>query len=224
MNEASKTLFHYKELLQPILQIGSVLDIGAGDDPVVPWAEPFDKVHGDAQFIDIYGLSQYHCVFSSHCLEHMNNPVEAIQNWWKLVLPGGYLILIVPDEDLYEQGSFPSIFNSDHKHTFTISKSSSWCKNSINVLDLVKTLEDSTIIEITLQDEGYDRKLITTKVYFRKLYFMVRAYYGKIPRLVIKFMNFFSLWPVDQTSYPDFRLAQILTIIRKNPAPTVGNL
>jgi hypothetical protein len=55
----------------------------------------------------------------------MVNPQEAIQSWFSLVKPGGHLITIVPDEDLYEQGHFPSIFNSDHKSTFTISKSNS---------------------------------------------------------------------------------------------------
>ena len=47
-------------------------------------------------------------VFSSHCLEHMQDPVKcpSLRDWWQLVRPGGVLIVIVPDEDLYEQGIF----------------------------------------------------------------------------------------------------------------------
>jgi hypothetical protein len=47
---------------------------------------------------------------------------------------------MVPDEDLYEQGVFPSTYNRDHKWTFTIHKHSSWCERSLNVLDLVRDL------------------------------------------------------------------------------------
>jgi hypothetical protein len=46
----------------------------------------------------------------------------------------------VPDEDLYEQGVFPSTFNRDHKWTFTIFKTKSWCDRSINLLDLIREL------------------------------------------------------------------------------------
>ena len=49
-------------------------------------------------------------------------------------------MVIVPDEDLYEQGVFPSTFNADHKWTFTISKSESWIDKSINLFDLLPKL------------------------------------------------------------------------------------
>jgi hypothetical protein len=35
------------------------------------------------------------------------------------------MIVLVPDEDLYEQGHFPSIFNTDHKSTFILRRPSS---------------------------------------------------------------------------------------------------
>jgi hypothetical protein len=56
------------------------------------------------------------------------------------VRDGGYLVITVPDEDLYEQGTFPSTFNRDHKWTFTICKEKSWSRRSINLLDLVSRL------------------------------------------------------------------------------------
>ena len=51
--------------------------------------------------------------------------------------PGGHLLCIAPDEDLYEQGVFPSTFNWDHKHTFTIYKKSSFTPKSINVTEML---------------------------------------------------------------------------------------
>ena len=52
----------------------------------------------------------------------MDDPRSAIIDWYQLVKPGGYLIILVPDKDLYEQGAWPSMFNSEHKWTFTIKK------------------------------------------------------------------------------------------------------
>ena len=70
---------------------------------------------------------------------------------------GGYLFFIVPDEDLYEQGVFPSRFNSDHKATFTISKTRSWSPKSYNVFDLARSLPGAEIFKIQLCDIGYNR-------------------------------------------------------------------
>ena len=101
---------------------GSVLDIGCGPDKIVPHARGFDLRDGDANKIDECIADRFDMVFSSHCLEHMHHPADAIQRWWRLVAEGGRMIVIVPDEDLYEQGVYPSRFNGDHKATFTLSK------------------------------------------------------------------------------------------------------
>jgi len=84
----------------------------------------------------------------------------ALCNWWGLVKPGGYLIIVVPDEDLYEQGIWPSIFNSDHKATFNLRKLKSWSPVSYDIQALVGALPGAEIIEARLQDEGYDRRLM----------------------------------------------------------------
>src|SRR6202030_2351934 len=100
---------------------GTVLDIGSGRDLAVPHARPFDKQHGDANHIARYlPPESFDCVHSSHCLEHMRSPQEALAEWWSLVQPGGSMILLVPEENLYEQGHWPSLFNSDHKWTFRL--------------------------------------------------------------------------------------------------------
>ena len=53
----------------------------------------------------------------------MFNPYRTVKEWFSLVKQNGLLIIIVPDEDLYEQGVFPSRYNNDHKWTFIINKS-----------------------------------------------------------------------------------------------------
>jgi SAM-dependent methyltransferase len=160
MDEASKTNRIRGEEFKRRYFSGRVIDIGYGGDLVVPHAVPFDLPQGDAQCIlDYFEPESFDCVHSSHCLEHMKNVEIALCNWWSLVKPGGYLI-IVPDEDLYEQGIWPSIFNPDHKATFNIRKLKSWSPVSYDIEALVKALPGAETVEARLQDEGYDRHLM----------------------------------------------------------------
>jgi SAM-dependent methyltransferase len=139
---------------------GQGIDIGCGPDPVLEEVRRFDVEHGDANHITRHVKEDFDFVYASHCLEHMHEPRNAILEWWELVRVGGHLVFIVPDEDLYEQGVFPSRFNPDHKATFTISKQNSWSPVSINVLDLAGTLPHGCLIKLVLQDQGYDRTLL----------------------------------------------------------------
>jgi SAM-dependent methyltransferase len=129
--------------------VGRGLDIGGKPDPLGLYAELFCRIEsvkvwdwedGDAQYLADVADGAYDFVHSSHCLEHLRDPREGIGNWFRVVKPEGYLIITVPDEDLYEQGVFPSTFNRDHKWTFSVNKSRSWSDRSINVLDLVRDL------------------------------------------------------------------------------------
>ena len=72
---------------------------------------------------------------------------------------GGYLVFTVPDEDLYEQGVWPSQWNADHKWTFTIFKHSSWSPKSINVFNLLNRLRNFEVIRINRVDNGYNHSL-----------------------------------------------------------------
>lgn len=139
---------------------GRVLDIGAGPDLVVPHAQPFDVEHGDAsRILDYLPRHSFDCVHSSHCLEHMPNVRDALAQWWELIRPGGYLVLVVPDEDLYEQGYWPSIYNSDHKATFRLDKKTSWSPVSYDVRELVRTLPSAQVLHARRQDAGYNYSL-----------------------------------------------------------------
>ena len=129
--------------------VGKGLDVGGKPDPLALYAELFPRMasvrtwdweDGDAQDLASEGDGAYDFVHSSHCLEHLVDPRKGLANWFRVVKPGGHLVVVVPDEDLYEQGVFPSTFNKDHKHTFTVWKPKSWSAASINVVDLLTTL------------------------------------------------------------------------------------
>ena len=144
--------------------VGKGIDIGCGNDILskrvfkkIESVEPFDMEDGDAQYINQHRKQEnYDFVYSSNYLEHMEDPVVALKNWYALLKPGGYLAITVPDEDLYEQGVFPSRFNTDHKWTFTIFKEKSWCEKSINMWDILKNLANCRIIKIELVDTKYN--------------------------------------------------------------------
>ena len=64
----------------------------------------WDWEDGDAQFLASVADASLDFVHSSHCLEHLVDPAEGLNNWVRVVREGGYVIVTVPDEDLYEQG------------------------------------------------------------------------------------------------------------------------
>jgi len=136
---------------------GTVLDIGCGNDMCVSHAQAFDQKHGDANNILTHlKPGSFDTVNSSHCLEHMHNPEEAIQEWWQLVKPNGYLISVVPHEDLYEQGQWPSRFNSDHKATFRLKTNDTWSPCSFDIYELSKSLPGAQIVSAEIQDNNYN--------------------------------------------------------------------
>ena len=117
----------------------------------------WDLEDGDAQLLASVADASFDFVHSSHCLEHLVTiRREGLRNWLRVVKPGGHVIVTVPDEDLYEQGVFPSTFNRDHKWTFTIHKPASWSPKSVNVLSLLSALGPAAqVVKVELLDATY---------------------------------------------------------------------
>ena len=146
--------------------VGHGIDIGSGNDPLGNYVQmfpaiesviPWDMEDGDAQLMADIASESLDFVHSSHCLEHMRDPREALRNWLRILRPGGHLIITVPDEDLYELGNWPSRFNPDHKWTFTIYKNGSWSPKSINMLDLIREFGSQIAVErLTLLRDFFD--------------------------------------------------------------------
>lgn len=228
MNEASKTnRVRGPEFAARYLQ-GKVLDIGAGADLVCPNAQAFDQQHGDANEIDRYfPPASFDCVHSSHCLEHMWDPVHALARWWSLVRPGGYMIVVVPDEDLYEQGIWPSFFNSDHKTTFRLGGADRGFSPSHDVLALCHGLPQAVVISATRQDDGYDHSLkFPAGMHPKRLRHPLKFLWRWVSRLTPmgsslrrRFQKYLVKkgYPVDQTF--ELALAQIEVVLQKAPVP-----
>lgn len=153
--------------------VGQGIDIGGKPDPLAQYIGIFPRMEsvrtwdledGDAQYLSGVPNDHYDFLHTSHCLEHMADVFEALQNWTRIVKPGGYLIITVPDEDLYEQGFWPSRYNPDHKWTFTIHKPASWSPRSINVIDLAVRFSDRLALEkIELQRDFFRDRLAKDK-------------------------------------------------------------
>lgn len=139
---------------------GKGVDIGSGDNLLdVPGCEPFDKEHGDAnRILDFLKARTYDYVHCSHVLEHVFDPSQCVEDWLDLLKPGGYLVGEVPSWELYEGKRPTSVFNPDHKTTFSM-----WNKVGGSVLPhfhapyFFSTFSDSaTIHSVRLIDTNYD--------------------------------------------------------------------
>lgn len=223
MKESSKTIdIRGSGLVHKFLQ-GRVIDIGAGNDLICPWAEGFDVSQGDANYITKFRpANAYDAVCSSHCLEHMFKADDALKEWWALVKPGGYLLLTVPDEDLYEQGFFPSRFNSDHKATFRFRKSESWSPVSHDIEKMVLSLPQAQIVSAEVQSDNYDFSLqfkfgdrVSNSKLMLRLYLKLEKKLGYDQPLVraLRRRLFLQGVPIDQTH--GSVLAQIQIVIQK---------
>lgn len=167
MREASKSMMRrlHDSRFATRYFVGAGIDIGAGSDPMSLYREFFpgmrdvrawDLPDGDAQLLAGVAAESLDFVHSSHCLEHMRDPVQALQNWFRVLKPGGHMVCVVPDEDLYEQGQFPSSFNADHKWTFSLWKAASWSQKSVNLFELLPRLGAAAqVLKLELLDASF---------------------------------------------------------------------
>lgn len=76
---------------------GYGLDIGCGAWPLKT-ARPIDLKRGEDALELPAGQWEY--IFSSHCLEHLPNPVAAIEHWKTRLVDGGVMFLYLPHPDM----------------------------------------------------------------------------------------------------------------------------
>jgi len=156
---------------------GKGFDIGYGGDLLTPNSVGWDVEHGDAQLLRNVRDCSYDFVYSSHTLEHMVDPVIALRNWWRVLRPGGHLLLYLPHRDLYEKRStLPSRWNPDHKHFFLLDKDEA--PDTKSILGLIRTAlsgyeiiyakecsEGHTITEPEVHSDGeYSIEVVVRKI------------------------------------------------------------
>lgn len=111
--------------LLPKYTRGRVLEIGCGMEKAFPHFIGYDSGHhfgkgaadvmGNADKLTLFANESFDAVVSSHVLEHMEDMSAALNEWSRVIKPGGSLCLYVPSANLYplcgEEGA-----NPDHKH------------------------------------------------------------------------------------------------------------
>ena len=76
---------------------GRGLDIGAGKWPF-PGADPIESASGTNA--EVLPVGEWDYIFSSHCLEHLANPIAALEHWKTRLRSGGTLFLYLPHPEM----------------------------------------------------------------------------------------------------------------------------
>lgn len=134
------------------------IDIGCQHNPLHDSFRKWDIIFGDgdATFMEGVEENSYQTVYASHVLEHLDDPVLAIQNWYKITSPGGNLIILVPHRDLYEKKkNLPSKWNFEHK--------SFWLPETGEAPDtygfkeiILKAIPDADIVSFEVLQNGWE--------------------------------------------------------------------
>jgi ubiquinone/menaquinone biosynthesis C-methylase UbiE len=116
------------------------MDIGYGGDPVVPHAICMDlpegyahyenhvqHLHGDARNLHWFRSNSLDWIFSSHVLEDFEDTLVILDEWLRVVKPGGNLVLYLPDEQTYRaycrtHGKLPNIHHIHEKFSLAYIK------------------------------------------------------------------------------------------------------
>lgn len=143
---------------------GSGLDVGCGSDKIIKFRDSMPKMRhvkcwdigdGDGQYLKTIPDLSLDFVHSSHSLEHMKNWDIALDNWFRVLKPGGFIICCVPDWELYEHKLWPSRFNSDHKWAFTLGEDRA--NHIINLkLEFLEARFNCKVIELSRIEDGFD--------------------------------------------------------------------
>lgn len=105
--------------------VGSGLDLGCGEEKIKrdaigidgPDIEGADLGADLSKGLPIFRDRSFDFVFSSHCLEDMEDTKGILSEWWRVIKVGGYLVLYLPHKALYPNIG-GGIGNPHHKHDF----------------------------------------------------------------------------------------------------------
>lgn len=144
----------YRKFTLPYIVYPNVIDIGSQGDPIVPCAIQIElpeadyarytsgKVlreaawRGDGRYLPFLN-NTVNTVYSSHLLEDFANWTPIVREWWRVVKRGGVLIILTPDNDLWNAavagGQTP---NCAHQH----------CGESGELTEVLQCIDSHAII------------------------------------------------------------------------------
>ncbi len=135
------------------------IDIGCQHDSIHDQFRKWDLIFddGDATFMEGVTDETYHTVYAGHVLEHLDDPVTGLKNWYRILKPGGHLIVNVPHRDLYEKKKeLPSSWNVEHK-TFWLPEEED-LPHTLNLKETVlKAIRSANIVSLEVLDQNYER-------------------------------------------------------------------
>ena len=142
---------------------GDGIDIGAGSDCIDAFIQQFPQMRTVHNYdLRVAGAEKcgqildnsYNFLHSSHWLEHFSDPTTVVNHWVRVVKVGGFIIITVPDEHMYEKDMWPSPFNSRHQWSFRFGGNSER-STSIDAIKFFNTIPDVSVISIKRVTENY---------------------------------------------------------------------
>lgn len=165
----------------------------------------------DATNLDFIQDSSYNFVLSSHTLEHIANPLKALNEWVRVLATGGLLMLVLPNR----QGTF------DHRRPITTFKhllddfEQDMREDDLTHLDEVLALHD-----LTMDPEAGDIASFAAR---SRRNFENRSLHHHVfdESLAVEVVDYFGL---DVLAVDVFRPYNILVVARKHdPLSKIGN-
>jgi len=147
-------LFEWNRAMDKIIafcQGNRALDVGSGNVTLSPETKradiaPYpgldyqcDAAHlQDRNGVPLPNIS-FDFVFSSHCLEHTDNPLETLKEWCRVAQK--YVVVIIPNGEIFKNTSIDELLAMGHKHNLYME----------NIWDMAQQLRDVAL----LQEMGY---------------------------------------------------------------------
>ena len=116
------------------------------------WA---DYAIASAEQLDGFEPGSLDFIFSSHVFEHLVNPLQVLQNWWRCLAPGGVIAAVVPDArysfDLRQPITGTDALLSQHRaggHERTAAMYAQWCRHTAPEVDPARLRERDYAIHV----------------------------------------------------------------------------
>jgi SAM-dependent methyltransferase len=150
---------------------------------------------------DLTGIpgESYDFVLSCHSLEHVANPLKAVTEWNRVLKPGGYIVLVLPDK----------------RHTFDVNRPYTTIEHLLQDYQQDTGEEDSTHFDeiLALHEKTKDDGLSSSQALAERLADNVTHRYAHHHvfnfALIEEVLDYFSFRKIYQQEAPPFHLITI---------------